>query len=78
MDFEEAQTGLFFENGAVVLGFEAETGAMPGSIRMGKGGHEIRSQPRQAGRLTGSSEPGPSGVSVETQVPLGTSFQALP
>jgi hypothetical protein len=34
--------------------------------------------PDQAGRLIGSSEPGPCGVSIAVQVPLGTSFQALP
>src|SRR5689334_16611780 len=32
----------------------------------------------QAGRLTGVSEPGPSGVCVTVQAPLSTSFQAFP
>ena len=50
----------------------APSGRWPGPLAggPGPGGH--------AGRLISLSEPGPCGVCMVTQVPLGTSFQALP
>jgi hypothetical protein len=40
--------------------------------------HEPRHNRIQEGLVIGVSDPGPRGVVIEVQVPLGTSFQALP
>jgi hypothetical protein len=40
--------------------------------------HEPRRNRIQEGLVIGVSDPGPRGVVIEVQVPLGTSFQALP
>src|SRR5688500_18930433 len=75
VDFEEAQRWLLFQNAAVMLGLEADTGAGRDDgvcRRHGKSGVRFPAPlEAHAGRWIGSSEPGPSGVSVVAQVPFG-------
>src|SRR5262245_24702566 len=69
-----------------VLRLEAHTGA-PRKLRWSHDFppvSELRRRSRfaadrhHAGRLIGLSDPSPKGVLIETQLPLGTNFQAFP
>jgi hypothetical protein len=50
---------------------------LSGSIG-GRGEAETPPQTDQDGLAIGVNDPGPKGVVIAVQVPLGTSFQALP
>ena len=69
VDLKETEIGTVAQYLLIVLRLEAN--ACPG--RNCRDRHHV-----QAGRLMGSREPLPSGVSMLTQLPFGTSFQELP
>lgn len=94
VNLEEANIRPRFQNGAVMLRLQANTGtvwqnAMVGKMQRFKQGNifatkmekraglaEVR--PRRFGQAFGVRLPGPLGVEMLVQVPLGTSLKALP
>jgi hypothetical protein len=71
MNFDEIDTLRIAQQRIEIHRFEGHSGA-------NKTGTAGTHWPLPQGRFKGVSEPGPDGVSISVQVPVGTSFQASP